>query len=53
MKSAEMKLRGLAAACDKSKIVPQDLTHKIIITTRFNLALKIYARILKIRCFKL
>ncbi len=53
MKSAETKLRGLAAACDKSKIAPQDLTHKIIITTRFNLALKIYARILKIRCFKL
>lgn len=47
MKSVETKLRGLAAACDKSKIAPQDLTHKVVITTRFNLAFKIYARILK------
>ena len=47
MKSAETKLRGLAAACDKSKIVLQDLTHKIVISARFNLASKIYARILK------
>ena len=47
MKSAETKLRGLAAACDKSKIASQDLAHKIVITTRFNLTFKIYARILK------
>ena len=47
MKFAEMKLKGLAAACDKSKIAPQDLTYKIVISARFNLALKIYARILK------
>ena len=40
MKSAETKLRGLAVACDKSKIALQDLTHKVVITTRFNLALK-------------
>ena len=47
MKFAEMKLRGLVAACDKSKIAPQDLTHKIVILARFNLAFKIYVRILK------
>lgn len=47
MKFAEMKLRGLAAACDKSKIVLQDLAYKIVISARFNLAFKIYARILK------
>lgn len=47
MKFAETKLRGLAVACDKSKIVLQDLTHKIVISARFNLASKIYTRILK------
>ena len=47
MKFAEMKLRRLAAACDKSKIVLQDLTHKIVISASFNLASKIYVRILK------
>ncbi len=47
MKSAETKLRGLAAACDKSKIALQNLTHKVVISARFNLSLKIYAKILK------
>lgn len=47
MKSAETKLRGLAVAYDKSKIALQDLTHKVVISARFNLAFKIYARILK------
>ena len=47
MKFAETKLRGLVAACDKSKIALQDLTHKVVIVARFNLASKIYARILK------
>ena len=47
MKFAEMKLRGLAAACDKSKIALQNLIHKIVISARFNLASKIYVRILK------
>ena len=47
MKSTETKLRGLLAACDKFKIALQDSTYKIVITTRFNLAFKIYARILK------
>ena len=47
MKSADTKLRGLAVACDKSKIAPQDLAHKVVISAHFNLAPKIYARILK------
>ncbi len=47
MKFAETKLKGLAAAYDKSKIAPQDLTHKVVISARFNLAFKIYVRILK------
>ena len=47
MKSAETKLRGLVVACDKSKIVLQDLAYKIVISAHFNLASKIYARILK------
>ena len=47
MKSAETKLRGLAAACDKSKIALQDLAYKIVISACFNLASKIYVRILK------
>lgn len=47
MKFAETKLRELVAACDKSKIALQDLTHNVVISARFNLAFKIYARILK------